>query len=73
MEKCVLKNKLNDIDLIRQLEKVIDDAIVKFEENIKELEEENCSLDKETIKNSKNCLKYLNRCKNETVKLCDEE
>lgn len=71
--KCVLKNKLNDIDLIRQLEKVIDDAIVKFEENIKELEEENCSLDKETIKNSKNCLKYLNRCKNETVKLCDEE
>ena len=39
------------------------------EKNLKELEEEKCSLDKDIIKSSKECLKYLGKCKTELDKL----
>ena len=41
----------------------------KVERNLKELEDEDCSLDKEAVKNTKNCLKYLSKCKAELEKL----
>lgn len=67
--KCVLKDCLNDTESIRGLIVEINHTIKKVEMNIKELEAEECSLDKEVIKNSKDCLKYLNRCNTELEKL----
>ena len=43
--------------------------IIQAYEEIKELEDEKCPLDKDTIKNSKECLKYLGKCKAELDKL----
>lgn len=67
--KCVLKDRLNDTEAIKGLIAEIGRTIKKVELNIKELETEKCSLDKEVIKNSKDCLKYLNRCNSELEKL----
>ena len=67
--KCALKDALNDVDAIKKLSSEIILTIKKVEANIKELEDEKCSLDKDTIKNSKECLKYLGKCKAELDKL----
>lgn len=67
--KCVLKERLNDKESIKRLIDEINHTTKKVELNIKELEAEGCSLDKEVIKNSKDCLKYLNRCTTELEKL----
>ncbi|MBP3199587.1 MAG: DUF4298 domain-containing protein [Butyrivibrio sp.] len=61
--KCALKDALSDVDAIKKLSYEISLTIKKVEANIKELEDEKCSLDKDTIKNSKECLKYLGKCK----------
>lgn len=65
----VLKNKLNLTDAIESLSVELDETIRRVEENTKELEQEKCSLDKNVIKASKDCLKYLNKCKSELDKL----
>ncbi len=67
--KCVLKDKLGLVDSIKKLSSEMKETIHKVESNIKEIEGENCSLDKEVIKSSKNCLKYLNKCKSELDKM----
>ena len=67
--KCVLKDRLNDIDSLKALSEEIRITIKKVEKNITELEDEKCSLDKTAIRNSKDCLKYLNKCSNEIDKL----
>lgn len=67
--KCVLKDRLNDTESIMSLIVEIKNTIKKVEMNIEELEAEDCSLDKELIRNSKDCLKYLNRCKTELEKI----
>lgn len=67
--KCTLKDRLNETASIKALEIEISRTIKKVEQNIKELEAEGCSLDKQAIKNSKDCLKYLKRCQGELDKL----
>ena len=67
--KCALKDVFSDVDAIKKLSYEISLTIKKVEANIKELEDEKCSLDKDTIKNSKECLKYLGKCKAELDKL----
>ena len=67
--RCALKDALNDVDSIKKLSDEINLTIKKVEHNLKELEDEKCSLDKDTIKNSKDCLKYLGKCKTELDKL----
>lgn len=67
--KCVLKDRINDTASIRGLISEIDHTIEKVEMNINEIEAEDCSLDKAVIKNSKDCLKYLNRCNTELKKI----
>ena len=67
--KCVLKERLNDTVSIKALAEEISLTKKKVEQNIKELEAEECSLDKPAIKNSKDCLKYLDRCSVELEKL----
>ena len=67
--KCVLHDKLNDIDAIKRLDNENRQTIRKVENGINEIGEEHCSLDKDTIKNSKECLKYLKRCKSEMEKM----
>lgn len=67
--KCVLKERLNDGKLLNSLKEEVDDTIRKVELNIRELEAEKCSLDKTVIQNSKECLKYLKKCKAELEKI----
>ena len=67
--KEVLLDQLGFVNEIKLLSKELGFTIQKVEENVKELEQENCSLDKNIIKSSKDCLKYLNRCKTELDKL----
>ena len=67
--KCVLKDRLNAINSIKNLSAEVSSTIEKVEKNLKELESENCSLDKEVIKNTKCCLKYLSKCKAELEKM----
>jgi len=67
--KCVLKARLNDSEAINGLLDGIKQTIRDVEYNIKDLEDEKCSLDKDVIKNSKDCLKYLGRCMTELEKL----
>jgi hypothetical protein len=67
--ECALKDALNDVDAIKKLSSEISLTLKKVEANIKELEDEKCSLDKDAIKNSKECLKYLRKCKAELDKL----
>lgn len=67
--KCVLKDRFDDVISIQSLSTEITHTLDNVEENLKELEAEKCSLDKEVIKNTKECMKYLNRCKNELDKL----
>lgn len=67
--KCVLKDRLNDVDSIKALSYELLQTINKVDQNIKELEAEDCSLDKEAIKNSKDCLKYLTKCQGELEKM----
>ncbi len=67
--KCVLKDRLNAINSINNLSVEVSSTIEKVEKNLKELESENCSLDKEVIKNTKCCLKYLSKCKVELEKM----
>lgn len=67
--KSVLKDRLSDSDAIKNLSAEVSATIEKVERNLKELEVEDCSLDKEAVKNTKNCLKYLSKCKAELEKL----
>ena len=67
--KSVLKDRLSDIESIKNLSAEVAATIEKVERNLKELEDEDCSLDKEAVKNTKNCLKYLSKCKAELEKL----
>ncbi|WP_026518627.1 hypothetical protein [Butyrivibrio sp. MC2021] len=67
--KCVLKDRFNDIEALDKLSKAVDVTINKVEKNLEELEEEKCSLDKDTIKDAKAYLKYLNRCRAELGKI----
>ena len=67
--KCVLKDRFNDSDHVEKLLKEISLTISQVEKNIKELEDEKCTLDKEAIKESKEVLKYLNKSKAELVKI----
>ena len=60
---------MNNTTAVEGLLSEMDSTIVKVEANIKELEDEGCSLDKEAIKNARACLKYMNRCKGELEKL----
>ena len=65
----ILKARLNLKDAIKKLSLELDETIRNVEKNTKELEQEKCSLDKTVIKNSKDCLKYLNKCKSELEKM----
>ena len=67
--KCILKTNLNDIEAIREISSETEKTIHDVEANIKELESEKCSLDDDVIKKSRECLKYLTRCKTEFDKL----
>lgn len=67
--KCVLKDRFDDVISIRNLSTEITHTLDGVEKNLKELEAEKCSLDKDVIKNTKECMKYLNRCKTELDKL----
>ncbi len=67
--KCVLRERFEDTESIRKLSNEVTASIKKVEKNLAELEEEKCSLDKETIKEAKEYLKYLNRCKSELDKI----
>ncbi|SCZ81331.1 hypothetical protein [Pseudobutyrivibrio xylanivorans] len=71
--KCVLKDKLNNKAAIKALSEEISITIDSVEMNIKEIEQENCSLDKDVIKTSKDCLKYLGRSKGELEKLLNKD
>jgi hypothetical protein len=67
--KCILKDKLGLTDSIKKLADEMTNIVSKVEANINELEQEKCSLDKAAIKSSKECLKYLKKCKVELDKL----
>ena len=67
--KCVLIDRMSDIASVKGLSIELGKTVEKVEQNIRELEEEKCSLDKDVIKSAKDCLKYLNKCKTELDKL----
>ena len=67
--RCVLKDRLGMVNSIRCLSDELSGTISKVEANIEELEQEKCTLDKDIIKSSKDCLKYLNKCTSELEKI----
>lgn len=69
--RCIIKDKFNNESVIKSLLAEIDSTLNKLENNIKELEDEDCSLDKDVIKKAKENHKYLTRCKNEMKKISE--
>lgn len=69
--RCVLMDKFANKDAVKCLLAEIERVAETIEKNIKELEEEDCSLDKDSIKKAKENLKYVTRGKAEMSKILE--